>query len=545
VKTAKHILLMVAAAFQGCGDAPGVFDAGDASGALDGGVFDAGSEDAAAEDASFDADREDDSGPDAGTDACTDGSHPSDGGITDSGFDAGKDAGWDAGADGGADAGKAWKGLFDMSWIRDAATAQCSFEGQTTTLKDGVLLDVWRVSYRSWEVLDGALKEILIRGYAARPYGKTGIPGIVQAHGLGGFSEQDHATGLSAKIGAFVIAYTGPGGGTVPENTSEGRPAGYGNGYRMFDTLADVRGSWFWGHAAAAMRALTCLEARSEVDGTRLGITGFSAGGVITFITAGADDRVKAAVPLSGVLAWDVAVQSPNAWQNVLLAQAGLSASSPEWNILMDQMVKPSVLMPGVAAKVMLVNGSTDEFFPLTAHNATLDSVPGADKRNSIAANFDHGCYSLTGLEDKDSIEKRAELWASGGQRMWFGHWFGTDSDFDYVPLTPVVSVTPVGGGIFVAAAVDGGGSNLDVEEVKAWGSNDDCLVFASETLEKSGGVWQKLIAFPLQANTVIFVDVKYKTRDILFPKRFSISSRPAIPNGLVPQIRSISNCLP
>lgn len=366
----------------------------------------------------------------------------------------------------------------------------------------------------------------------------------MQAHGLGGYAEENHATGLAALLKMFTIAYTGPGGGTAPENTSEGLPASYNNGYRMFDTIPDLRGSWFWAHAVAAMRALTCLESRPEVDKNRLGMTGFSAGSVVTLISSGADDRVKASVPLSGTGAWDVATQSPQAWQHKLLMQAGLSTASPEWQKLMAELITPAVMVGNAKAKVLMVNGSTDEFFPLTAHMATFDAIPGADKRTSIAANFDHGCYSVSGVESAKEIEDRASIRSSGGQRMWFSHWFGTDSKYAHVPAAPVVSVTPAGAATLFAAAVDEGGSELDVEEVRAWASNDDSFVYASATLDKSGSVYQKLVPFTMQANTIYFVDVQYKTKSLLFPERFSTSSPPVIPSGLVPHIRSMDNCL-
>jgi cephalosporin-C deacetylase-like acetyl esterase len=436
--------------------------------------------------------------------------------------------------------------LFDMPMIHDTATAQCSFANPHTVLDNGVLLDVWNVSYISWESIGGQMQPIVIRGFAAKPNSQSAnLPGVVQAHGLGGFAEEKHATGLAAQLGMFVIAYTGPGGGNAPDNTSEGLPSGDMNGYRMFDTLTDTRGSWFWGHAVAAMRGITCLETRSEVDKARLGMTGFSAGGVVTLISAGVDDRVKAAVPLSGTHAWSVATQSPKAWQHTLLAQAGLSISSPEWLKLQSDIIDPAATVALSQSKVLMVNGSTDEFFPLTAHNATYDAIPGSDKRMSIAGNFDHGCYPLTGVESAQTIEDRATLRASGGQRMWFSHWFGTSSNYTYLPLAPVVQVQAVGQATFVTAVVDSGGPDLLVEEVKIWASNDDSFIYGGVVLDPAGnGVYSKLVAFPLQPNTISFVDAQYKTKALINPERFSLSSEPVIPAGLVPHIRDIGNCL-
>lgn len=53
-----------------------------------------------------------------------------------------------------------------------------------------------------------------------------------------------------------------------------------------------------------AIRALDYLETRKEVDTQRFGMTGRSGGGAVTWFTAAADDRIKAAAPVHGT--WTV-----------------------------------------------------------------------------------------------------------------------------------------------------------------------------------------------------------------------------------------------
>ena len=57
--------------------------------------------------------------------------------------------------------------------------------------------------------------------------------------------------------------------------------------------------SWFLA-TLGARRGLTFLERQPEVDGTRLGVYGHSMGGKLTVMTAGSDERVKAAAPSCG-----------------------------------------------------------------------------------------------------------------------------------------------------------------------------------------------------------------------------------------------------
>lgn len=435
--------------------------------------------------------------------------------------------------------------LFDLAALGDPTRADCAFAPAGQQLAGGALLDTWTVTYRSVEWVDGAPRPILIRAFAARraDAGDDAIPGVVVAHGLGGAAKLNDAVDAAARLRVVALAYTGPGGGAAADgNASEGLASGHASGYRMFDVLTDVRGSWFWAHTAAALRALTCLAARPGVDPDRLGMTGYSAGAVATLLATGVDPRIKAAVPLSGTGGWDVATESPHAWQHALLEAAGLTTASPEWTTLIDALDATAVV-PGATGATLLVNGSTDEFFPLTAHVATYDAL-GGDKRTAIAANFDHGCYALTGVEAAANIEARALIRANGGQEAWFGHHFGTDPRFAALPAEPTMTLTPLGAVTQVVATVDESPAGLTVDKVTMWASDNASAVYFGVDLERSGlGVWQGLAPGTPSATLISYVDVQYRTAG-LTPTRFALASRPAIPAGLVPSIRRIDSCL-
>jgi dienelactone hydrolase len=71
----------------------------------------------------------------------------------------------------------------------------------------------------------------------------------------------------------------------------------------FFDTAWDV------------IRLLDFLEKRPEVDAKRIGLIGFSKGGVETYLSAAVDERIAVAVPCIGVQSFRWAVEN-NSWQS-------------------------------------------------------------------------------------------------------------------------------------------------------------------------------------------------------------------------------------
>ena len=435
--------------------------------------------------------------------------------------------------------------LFDNTQIRDLNTANCSFTNPRQITVNSKILDVWDISYTSWEYINGTgLTNITIKGYAAKPASiSTNIPALVYAHGLGDFTTESDAAGLASNLDMFVLSYTGPGGDSgLAASTSEGFPSSYNNSYRIFDTLEDNRGSWFWAHTVAAMRGLTCLSARSEVDSTRLGMTGNSAGGIATLLAKYVDDRIVAAVPLSSTLNFDTSVESSNSWFHALLTVAGLTTTSTEWTNLVSAVNDIAAENSASSSAIFMINGSLDEFFPLPAHRNTFNAIPGTDKRSSFIGNYDHGCYT-SGIagDSATAIGARAYLRVSGGQKAWFQHWFGTNANYTILPIAPSISLTP-GGGAFtnVEVSADINPTALDIEEVRVWWSNDNGVTFTSAVLDDLGsGNYSLFAGFPLQANTLAYADVQYKTQDLLTPDRFSVSSELVMPADFVQTVRT------
>jgi dienelactone hydrolase len=128
-----------------------------------------------------------------------------------------------------------------------------------------------------------------VEAYLAVPPGSARRPAVVYVHGSGGDRRQllVHAVWLAGR-GAVTLAITAPSATapTAPELAPDAALR------RQRDlAVADV---------VAVRRAFDLLSARRDVDGTRLGYVGWSAGARTGALLAGVEPRVKAFVLMSG-----------------------------------------------------------------------------------------------------------------------------------------------------------------------------------------------------------------------------------------------------
>ena len=179
-------------------------------------------------------------------------------------------------------------------------------------------------------------KVAMMAGVYGFPKGAQNVPGLLQVHGGGQYADYQ-AVFSNAKRGyaTLSIAWAGrisaPGYTVRPNEVKlfwagkSGDPkyklttdwgaldayhAPSRNGKDAFSSipvaawtldpvLSPRNNSWFL-ITLAGRRGLTFLERQPEVDGEKLGVYGHSMGGKLTVMIAGADERVKAAVPSCG-----------------------------------------------------------------------------------------------------------------------------------------------------------------------------------------------------------------------------------------------------
>ena len=158
---------------------------------------------------------------------------------------------------------------------------------------------------------------------------------------------------------------------------------------KHYDPVPSARNNGYFLRALAARRALTFLEQQPEVDGNRLGVDGFSMGGVITFLTAAMDHRVKAAAP------W---------WAPPLVLDGSLLGRTASSNAYAQHIKCP-----------LLIMAPSNDFHGKVEDVAwMIDHIPSKDVHVARSVHFNH-------KNDASSMAAR-ELWFDA--KLKDGYWF-------------------------------------------------------------------------------------------------------------------------
>ena len=201
---------------------------------------------------------------------------------------------------------------------QDLAALWADFDPRAEPLQERVA-HRWEAGGTALEVLTyrvGTFKgtEARMAAYYGRPKAAAKVPGLLHLHG-GGQRASLYTVQYYAGRGYACLSINW-GGKPLDEKhpdwpatdwgavdpTQQNVP-GYSSvqpGPKTLQTVPSPKNNNWYLLTVAARRGLTLLERRPEVDARRLGVIGHSMGGRITFMTAGCDDRVRAAVPSVG-----------------------------------------------------------------------------------------------------------------------------------------------------------------------------------------------------------------------------------------------------
>ncbi len=198
------------------------------------------------------------------------------------------------------------------------------------------------------------------------------IPAMVLLHGGGGAAYQGWAqqwAGYGYAAIAVDMAGQGPDGGLMPD----GRPQDYTN-YDI--SQGELEDSWWFHAVAAAMRAISFLQSRGEVDSSKIGIYGISMGGIISSITMGVDaSRIQLGVPVyaSGYM-----------FENTFFSRNNYIFSEPY-----KTGIDASNYLQNINFPTFWVSNNLDDYIPLSIFQKNRLMTPG-ENRARIEDNFGH-----------------------------------------------------------------------------------------------------------------------------------------------------------
>lgn len=416
-------------------------------------------------------------------------------------------------AQGGFDPAAIW----NLADIHDPTTLNAEVvAGPIRVVTGGVEMDVIQVKFNSIDRGDGPIR---IHGFVAIPMGHPlgTLPAVVYGHGAGDKASEDVAQNLAAMLSAVTISFSGPGQGL-----STGAPSTARN---WLNTIPDIRHSWLYQYAYSAMRAVTYLATRPEVDPQRIGMTGISAGGLMTWIANGVDDRLAAAYPIMATGDWPRSLQAGSWFLAFPLGEAGLAPDSPP-ALAFEQYLDPIHYADRQHAPVMLINGAQDEFFPITTTRSTYEAVRAPEKRLEVMYDWDHGYFASSSRQyDTYNNTLNATRRIFGDAAAWF-NWHLADGE--PLPPIPQVSVTQGNGrSIFTVAPEYAKGARA----VRLIYSQDRAYTFRRTLMiRRLDGFYSASLPGDT-TDLVYFVEVEW-------PGSVYLSSIPVLPDGFVPRIR-------
>ena len=219
---------------------------------------------------------------------------------------------------------------------------------------------------------------------------------IIVLHGTGGNKEGERALLIDyARAGFVGVAIDGRYHGARAQGGKAAKSTEYVEAIlRTFRTGREH--PFFFDTAWDVMRLIDYLETRDDIDPRRIGVIGFSKGGIETYLAAAADPRIAVAVPCIGVQSFRWAAEN-NAWQSRIgTVQAAFDAAAKDSGIAqpdgafvhafyariapgIDRAFDGPAMLPLIAPRPLLsINGDSDPRTPLPGLNLCAEAARSA-----------------------------------------------------------------------------------------------------------------------------------------------------------------------
>jgi dienelactone hydrolase len=249
-----------------------------------------------------------------------------------------------------------------------------------------------------------------VPGILAKPVGVASAaarrPAIVVLHGTGGNKEAERALLIDyAKAGFVGVAIDGRYHGARAKGGKAAKSAEYVDAIlRTFRTGKER--PFFYDTVWDVMRLIDYLQTRDDIDPRRIGLIGFSKGGIETYLAAAADPRIAAAVSCIGVQSFRWAAEN-DAWQSRIgTVQAAFDAAAKDSSVEkpgadfvhtfysrvapgLDREFDGPAMLPLIAPRPLLaINGEIDPRTPMPGLQLCADAARAAYKTAGAEEKF-------------------------------------------------------------------------------------------------------------------------------------------------------------
>lgn len=266
-----------------------------------------------------------------------------------------------------------------------------------TKTEDG--LTVEQITFASEKRADGEIERVPLLLVKPAKTDKK-LPAVIALHGTGGNKESQKGLLVQfAKHGLIGVAI---------DARYHGDRAGGAKGARAYNEA--ITRAWKEKDAAKQehpfymdtcwdlWRTVDYLQSRDDVDGQRLGMIGFSMGGIETWLAAAVDDRIKVAVPAIGVQSFRWSLDNDK-WQgrantikdaheaaakDIGESEVNGKVCKALWNKvipgMLDQYDCPSMLRLFAGRPLLILNGELDPNCPIDGAKLAFASAEEAFK---------------------------------------------------------------------------------------------------------------------------------------------------------------------
>ncbi len=221
-------------------------------------------------------------------------------------------------------------------------------------------------------------------------------PAVIVLHGTGGNKEgQRTLMAELAREGFVAVAIDARHHGARAKGGSAAKSKEYVDAIlQRFRTGQGL--PFFYDTVWDALRLLDYVETRADIDPRRIGMIGFSKGGIETYLAAAVDSRIAVAVPCIGVQSFRWAAEN-NSWQSRIgTVQAAFDAAAKENEIAkpdgafvhtfyarvapgLDREFDGPAMLPLIAPRPLLaINGEIDPRTPLPGLQLCADAARAA-----------------------------------------------------------------------------------------------------------------------------------------------------------------------